>query len=35
MACVDGVAGFMRLPLKKNVQHGLKKSVDNQGGPVL
>jgi hypothetical protein len=30
-----GVAGFMGLPLQRNVQRGLKKSADIQGGPVL
>jgi hypothetical protein len=30
-----GVAGFMRLPLQRNVQQGLKKLADIQGGPVL
>jgi hypothetical protein len=30
-----GVASFMRLTLQRNVQHGLKKSADIQGEPVL
>jgi hypothetical protein len=30
-----GLAGFMRLSLQRNVQQGLKKSADIQGGPVL
>jgi hypothetical protein len=30
-----GVAGFMRLPLQRNVQQGLKESANIQGGPVL
>jgi hypothetical protein len=29
------MAGFMRLPLQKNVQQGLKKWADIQGGTVL
>jgi hypothetical protein len=30
-----GVFGFVRLPLQRNVQQGLKKSADIQGGPVF
>jgi hypothetical protein len=30
-----GVASFMRLPLQRNVQQGLRKSAHIQGGPVL
>jgi hypothetical protein len=30
-----GMASFMRLPLQRNAQQGLKKSADIQGGPVF
>jgi hypothetical protein len=30
-----GVASFVRLPLQKNVQKGIRKSADIQGEPVF
>jgi hypothetical protein len=30
-----GVTGFVRLPLQRNVQQGLKKSADIEGEPVF